>query len=164
MKKKYKRDYIENIINMLKDMGIFNLFQKYEICGSFRRKKEMIGDIDIVCILSEPHEFVLNFFNNCNIEIHKKPAGYQFDFNDIKIDIFVANEKDYWLNVLFWTGPHYFTINLRNKFYRNGFLLTPKMISSLKTKKRLTDYCLIKSEKEIFDLIKYNYVYPEDRY
>ena len=160
---KHSKEKIDNLLLKLKKMGLFEFFEKSSVCGSYRREKVAIGDLDIVMIPKQSKNMVA-FFKEHSIKYKRRYLGYQFHIDDVKIDLFNTSEKDYWLNVLMWTGPHYFTMNIRAKFYKKGYRLTTRMISSLKTKISLTDTILIKSEKELFDFIKIPYVEPKDRF
>lgn len=158
--KKHKREKIDITIDNLKLLGLFDIFEKYELCGSYRRKKDMIGDLDIVAICDV--NLLEEFAKDNNILLKTSPFGKNFLLEDVQVDIFFANKNNFYLNVLFWTGPYHSNTRLVAKYYSKGYRLTQKMISSLSSKIKLTDKFYF-DEERIFSFIGEDYVPPEKR-
>ena len=158
--KKYTREKIIEIIDSIRLMGLFDIFEKYEICGSYRRNKDLIGDLDIVAICDV--NLFEKFAKDNNILIKATPFGKKFLIDDVKVDIFFANKNNFYLNVLFWTGPYHSNSRLVAMYYAKGYRLTQKMISSLGSKIKLTDKFYF-DEQSIFSFIGEDYVPPEKR-
>ena len=162
------KDLLERIPRkeMLKHQKILNLSKdKGEIVGSFRRKEESSGDIDIMLNMNSKE-----FEDFTNSLIKKKYIRYILAKGDKKmlaickindgskyrrIDLIRNSPEEYPYMKLYFSGPKEFNIVFRNHCLKLGLSLnehsfTPK-VKGLKT------------EKDIFEYVGLQYVYPENR-
>jgi DNA polymerase beta len=137
----------------------------YEFVGSYRRKLKTFGDIDI--IIKENKNFDLNNFIDNLIKkkyIIEKLAVGKHKFMGIckiekisrRIDILIAPENEYSFSLLYFTGSYVFNIMMRKYAKNIGLTLNEHGFN----KKINIDF---KTEKDIFDYLKLEYVKPENR-
>jgi DNA polymerase/3'-5' exonuclease PolX len=139
--------------------------ERIEIAGSLRRKKDEIGDIEIVAI-PKPFEIgllqsgiakVVNQWEKVKGELPCKytqrilPSG-------IKLDLFFAEEGNWGLIYAIRTGSAEFSrYVLANGWVRNGFNSSGGYL--FKYDKKFE----VREEKDLFNLIGIHYVEPENR-
>ena len=141
------------------------------ICGSYRRQKQTVGDIDF--IITYPYSSKKNYFRNIldilknkgfiiesltGEDVKSKFMGI-FKFNGVigRIDIRYIDYESYYYALLYFTGNKDFNRNMRMVAISHGY--------------RLNEYGLykgsksfkVKSEKEIFDLLGLEYLQPQNR-
>ena len=177
--KKIPRNEINNIKLFLNNFLLKTINKNifFEICGSYRRGSLESNDIDI--LISDPTiksgvnkellkyivdklihiKFIIDslttkgntkFMGVCKLE------NYQIAR---RIDIRVVSYQSYYTSLIYFTGSKNFNIHLRNKLLQKNYSLNEYFLTDLNdnTKK------ILKSEKEIFDILKIDYVKPEDR-
>ena len=158
----------------------YNKFQKiiknidndliFEFCGSFRRKCETSGDIDILIT----HEINKNYLSNIvkilteqkllidhltSTKGGKKYMGVlMLDF-PCRIDIRFVEYDEYYTSLLYFTGSRDFNIKMRKKALTLGYTLNEYFL------KNNNDNTIfeIHSEKDIFDFLELEYVEPFER-
>jgi DNA polymerase beta len=168
------KDIIETTIKRIDSKLIF------EICGSYRRGLAQSGDIDI--LVSHPNHLVniseQKFLEKIVKELTKKKfiignltskGNTKFmgvcKINDDsssyarRIDIRVIDYSAYYTSLLYFTGSKNFNLYLRNKALENNYTLNEYSLTELTTNKSY----LLKSEEEIFDILKIPYLSPKDR-
>ncbi len=159
--------------------GIYKSLEEYTslnitIAGSYRRKKDYSSDIDSIIILEE----ILNKYNN--IETFKKhlfsnvnyietlSSGnkkisilFKSPFSGIirQIDFIIVLKKEYYSALIYFTGSKQFNEQIRSILKKRGYSLNEYYLLNTRTKEKY----YLKSEKEIFDLLKMNYLKPENR-
>ena len=147
----------ENCVAILKP-----LCERIEIAGSIRRRRPIVGDIEIVCIPrgKEMYSFVETV--NKWYKLKGEPTGKytrRLLPEGIKLDLFIANRDNWGLIFAIRTGNAKFShevlaIGWKKKGFesRNGILFKPDATK-----------IFIREEKELFDLIGIPYVVPEMR-
>lgn len=162
-----------------------NLSEKLKItvCGSYRRKLESCGDIDVLLthddyVLDEDTEssdLLLDFVNHLKsrnflvgdltkdgrtkymgVCKYKSPIGRRIDIRFISLN-------SYPCALLYFTGSGLFNKIMRNKANEEGFTLNEYGIYKLNNDGTKGEQIIVKTEKDIFDLINYPYVEPEQR-
>lgn len=97
--------------------------QKYKICGSIRRRKDSVGDIDIVAILFNREALENSIEEIAQKVLLKGERKYRFIVRGIQIDLVVADEKSYEPSILYLTGSKWFNVRCRAKAKKMGYLL-----------------------------------------
>lgn len=133
------------------------------VCGSYRREKSMIGDIDL-CISTEDKALLNKLRTRLEKEGWKVTVGgdkklsFIIDENNMTpCDIYVTSPKEYWYNVLYLTGSKEFNIRMRGIAKKLGYTLNQYSLFKGKNEH------IVHSEQEIFDLLGMKYVYPKNR-
>tara|TARA_B100000035_G_scaffold161934_1_gene137941 strand:- start:1632 stop:2177 length:546 start_codon:yes stop_codon:yes gene_type:complete len=150
-----KREEIELIVKKLNDLGFSSHCEKYDVCGSYRRKQPVSSDIDIVLL---PKESYYDWIKNVDCE---KRYGYFCDsllIDGVQIDFFPANIHNYYCQVMMWTGSATFNTYIKSAFLDKGIFFSTYGIYV--NEKLVTG---IKSEKDIFNIIGHKYIPPEGR-
>ncbi len=145
---------------------------EFDMVGSYRRKKSDLGDIDI--LIKDENDFNLKDFiiklNESNYIIENLANGKKkfmgickLDEKSVgrRIDILLCDKKHYYFTLLYFTGSYEFNIKMRRKALEQGYSLSEYGFTEVSTNK-LKEFN-IKSEKDIFQIIKMDYVKPEDR-
>ncbi|MFW6127910.1 MAG: DNA polymerase/3'-5' exonuclease PolX [Halobacteriota archaeon] len=133
---------------------------KIEIAGSLRRKKETIGDIDILVVSSTP-ERVMRTFTHMNnvvkvIEKGVQSSSVRLD-SGIQVDLRVVENKSFGSALQYFTGSKDHNIALRKVSIRKGY--------------KLNEYGLFKgdnwisgeTEEEVYETLGLQWIPPEMR-
>jgi len=152
------REEADAVIEILREALFFNLCEKFEVCGSYRRNKNDIGDLDIVFIPRNIGEFEA-WFSKLPYEKKQSPRGYFLSINGIQVDFFPANEDTYGVQVLNFTGPAGFSIFLSGWAAIYGLKYTKYKILNNEGK----NIAAGKTEEEVFEILNLDWVPPENR-
>ena len=150
-----------------KNLKKFNLI--YDFVGSFRRGNKTMGDIDI--LIMNNNKFNLKNFIKELIElryIKEILALGKVKFSGIvrldggifrRLDILICPENEYYYSLLYFTGSAEFNIGFRN-YVKQNFNISLSEHGIKDNKIRIP---LMKSEKDIFDLLGMEYITPDKR-
>lgn len=161
-KKIIQRDTISQINSYIKKK--FSEYSEFLICGSYIRKQPFSNDIDIIVnenIKKEFIEYVSKFFNDTKLfEFYKlsktsKKQSIIYISSKIQIDFIFFNKNNFPFMQLYFTGSKNFNIQMRLLAKHKGYKLTQYNLENYKKS--------IKSEKDIFDALKVNYIEPSKR-
>jgi DNA polymerase/3'-5' exonuclease PolX len=157
---------------------------KYIFTGSYRRKKESSGDIDILVYIKDinnDEKYAENIFSNIVnkmaktnyiIEILAKGKKKLMGICKLphlnyyrRIDMIYTNLKHYPFALLYFTGSGKFNIDLRNSAIEQGYSLNEYSLTNLKSNEeiKMKNGNYFKSEKDIFNFLGYKYIEPENR-
>ncbi len=180
--KKIPRDEIDTISEIIKQY--FNKIDEniiITVCGSYRRGCSYSKDVDI--LISHPNIITQEDVKNKGIQTLKMVIDQLKYYNiliddltthgDIKymgiyklndnparrIDLQYIPYESYYFALLYFTGSGEFNKVMRGIASDRGFRLNEFSLYYKKTNKKVKDY-IINSEKEIFDLLRINYVEP----
>ena len=161
------REEIDNIKKLLKKNIKNSIF---DICGSYRRELPQSGDIDV--LIEEGADTLQNIVNRL------KEIGFIKDSLTLKgdtkymgvckldgynvarrIDIRMIPKESYFTSLLYFTGNKNFNIYLRNVALKNNYSLNEYALMNSIT----GEHILLKSENEIFDILKIPYLIPSER-
>ncbi|MFP4559101.1 MAG: DNA polymerase/3'-5' exonuclease PolX [Archaeoglobaceae archaeon] len=133
---------------------------KIEIAGSLRRKKETIGDIDILAVSSTPERVMRTFTHMSNvakvIEKGVQSSSVRLD-SGIQVDLRVVENKSFGSALQYFTGSKDHNIALRKVSIRKGY--------------KLNEYGLFKgdnwvsgeTEEEVYETLGLQWIPPEMR-
>jgi len=155
----YALDIAEEIKNRLKKLKQVN---KIEVAGSLRRKKETIGDIDILITSKNPAK-VMDFFTEMQDIQDILAKGHTKSMVRLKeglqADVRVIAEKSYGAALLYFTGSKQHNIDLRKIAIKKGMKLSEYGLFNKKTNKMLAG----KTEQECYKKLGLKYIEPEIR-
>jgi len=145
------------------------------ICGSYRRLKQKMGDIDMIITHPNPNKkinylhlfitklkennFIIESFNSD--EVKTKYMGickWKDESKFIRIDIRYIPYKSYYYALLYFTGSKDFNRKMRLIAISNGYKLNEYGLYNSNNKSFRVD-----SEKDIFDLLQLDYITPNKR-
>jgi len=135
---------------------------KIEICGSIRRMKETIGDIDILVTSNNPNE-VMDYFTNMEIvkEIINKgdtkstiitPEG-------IQIDVRVVEPISFGAAVQYFTGSKQHNVKIRELAIKKGLKVNEYGVFKIDNEKRVCG----EKEEEVYNILELPLIPPEMR-
>lgn len=135
---------------------------KIEALGSFRRRKDMIGDIDFL-VISLNSEKTMEYFRNYS-QVDKVLGSGDTKSSvwlksKIQADIRVVPENSWGAASQYFTGNKDHNVKLRNIAISKGYKLSEYSLSDRKTNEIIES----KSEKHIYEKIGLEYVIPELR-
>jgi DNA polymerase (family 10) len=146
------------------------------IVGSYRRKKPIVRDIDILFISKEKND-IQDYLSYLKKKFYNKIwiyANGEFKISTIiqpyrnnpdlkyKADIFICTKDNYYSTLLYSTGSKDHNIKMRAIARRKGYLLNQDGIFDLKTKKKINKS--EDGEKKLFEILGMNYVAPDKRF
>lgn len=134
-----------------------------DIAGSLRRRKEVIGDIDILAAAKTPGPVMKAFTSHPDVEeiLAKGETKSSVRLKaGISCDLRVIAEKEYPFALAYFTGSKEHNVALRTLSKTFGWSLNEYDFSPLK-KGRKTPKC--SSEEDIYRALKLAYVPPEMR-
>lgn len=162
-----------------KELSKFSKNVELEICGSYRRKAETSGDIDVLFYSNnenEHHEFLPTFLEHLNtieflvdhltsMDSETKYMGMcKYKNNPVRrIDIRYIPKNSLGAAKLYFTGSGDFNKNMRTYANTLGFTINEYGIYKLKPDKTKGLKIKTNTEEDIFKVLKLDYVEPENR-
>jgi DNA polymerase (family 10) len=151
-----------NILNaIVKIPGVI----KATVAGSIRRKKETIGDIDIVIVAAQKNwkkiinKFIkLPFVREVKASGETKTSVIIKDYN-MQVDIRIVHDFEYGAALFYFTGSKEHNIKLRTLAKQHGWKINEYGVFEEKTGKRLAG----ETEQQIYDLFGLPFIPPEKR-
>ncbi|MEF8879494.1 MAG: DNA polymerase/3'-5' exonuclease PolX [Candidatus Thermoplasmatota archaeon] len=133
---------------------------KIEIAGSLRRKKETIGDVDILAVTSNAKD-VMNFFTSLD-KVKKVMAKGETKssvrlYGGIQVDLRIVKEESFGSALQYFTGSKDHNIEIRKIAQKNNFKLNEYGL--FKNDKQIAG----ETEEEIYETLGMNWVPPELR-
>jgi DNA polymerase (family 10) len=135
------------------------------IAGSLRRKKETIGDIDILCTTSvSPRKKVIEKIKTLPFIQRISEAGttrMHLELHDspLEVDIRIVTPDQLGAALLYFTGSKEHNIQLRTMAKQKGWKINEYGVFDERTGKRIAG----KTENEIYQLMGYPFIPPERR-
>ncbi|MBP7088109.1 MAG: DNA polymerase/3'-5' exonuclease PolX [Candidatus Omnitrophica bacterium] len=149
----------------IEKMGKIKEVEKITAAGSLRRKKETIGDIDILASSSKPNK-VMDSFVKLSLVSKVLAKGSTkssvIGQDNIQVDLRVVNKNSFGSALLYLTGSKDFNIKLRHLALKRGYKINEYGVFPLKGKNK--EKALAgKTEESIFSLMGMQYITPELR-
>lgn len=171
---------ISTIDNFLKkELLKFSKNVELEICGSYRRKAETSGDIDVLFYSNnenEHHEFLPTFLKHLNeidflvdhltsLDSETKYMGMcKYKNNPVRrIDIRYIPKNSLGAAKLYFTGSGDFNKNMRSYANSLGYTINEYGIYKLKADKSKGVKIKTRTEEDIFKVLNLEYVEPDNR-
>lgn len=147
--------------------GIKNMpgVQKAELAGSLRRRKETIGDIDIVVQAEAKHrKKIVSLFTSLP-QVDKilargtTKASVVLKKGNVQVDIRLVHDYEYGAAMLYFTGSKEHNIKLRTIARNRGLKINEYGIFDATTNNRLSGA----TEEEMYRFLNLKYIPPEQR-
>jgi len=133
---------------------------KVTIAGSYRRRKETVGDLDILVVSKKPESIMEFFVNQQEVDrvLAKGPTKSSIRLhNGIDVDLRVVPAESYGAALAYFTGSKAHNVRMREIAQRKGMKLNEYGLT--KGKKTVAG----KTEEEIYKALGLHYVEPEMR-
>ena len=148
--------------------------RKISACGSLRRMRETVGDIDILAVSAYPDKIIDAFLRLPNIKDVSAKGLTKTSVitkDGIKIDLRIVEEKSFGAAMIYFTGSKNFNIKLRQlaikknlKINEYGVFKVPSVGGpALGAKDNKENYLRGKSEEEVFTSLGLQFIEPELR-
>lgn len=158
-------DIEPDVTQLLETLRNINGVEKAEAAGSFRRRKETVGDIDILLAVQQPTE---NLAADIAEAIKKLPivervvaAGktrIAFDLRSkLRVDIRIVDLRQWGSALLYFTGSKEHNIALRRRAIEMNMKLNEYAL--MKNDKSIAS----KEEKDIYTALKLPFIEPQNR-
>jgi len=148
---------VEEVKEKLKNL---EQVKKVDVCGSVRRKKATIGDIDFLVLTDNPEpvmEFFVSMPNVVKVWGKGKTKSSIRTEQDFDIDLRVIPKKSYGAALQYFTGSKDHNIKTRKIAINKGLKLSEYGV--FKKEKRIAG----KTEKEVYNAIGLPFIEPELR-
>ena len=154
--KRYLRKEVEDA---LRDVLSTASGLPYAMCGSYRRERPDVGDVDILIIQYDIPIWKKKFTDAGATVINEGPKSVDLIYKGIPVNLRSVEGQDQWgAGLLFLTGPQAFNIWMRSEAKKQGYKLNQYGLWFGET-------LVVKSvfEKDIFKQLNMPYIEPEDR-
>ena len=153
-----KKDYIDQCREIV----------KYEACGSYRRLKDWVADIDFLLIMQGSSDVLYNHIASISeghtvVAKGEKYMSILVKGTTFKVDFKVIPEESWVFGVLHYTGSASSNISLRAAASRKGWKLNEYGLYYKETGKPVRSLNTFVTEKDIFDILGEKYKAPQDR-
>ena len=135
--------------------------------GSYRRGKSASGDIDIITTKDIDKTFKeLNYNNSAVVYKHGEDIiSFLFNINSddktyVQVDLFHVSPNDLIPMLTYATGPKKFNVRMRGIAKRMGYKLNQKGLYYRDSTELVKKF---KTEKDLFNILKMDYLEPKDR-
>jgi len=142
---------------------------KAMVAGSVRRKKETIGDIDILAVSKKP-EKVMDYFIGLPFVAHVYAKGRTKTMvklkNGLDADLRVIPKESFGAALNYFTGSKSHNIALREIAVKKGWKLNEYGLfgaSGSRTSVRKSDFLAGRTEEELYKKLGLRYIEPETR-
>lgn len=153
----FEMGYIREIENRLKKL---KEVEKIVIAGSVRRRKETIGDVDILIVSKNPR-LVMDYFVNMSdvvyVYAHGETKSAVKMRNGLDIDLRIIPKQSYGAALNYFTGSKEHNVALREIAVKKGYKLNEYGL--FKGRKRIAG----ETEEEIYKALGMDYIEPEIR-
>jgi DNA polymerase (family X) len=150
-------DLISGFYDYLKNS---KLTKKLEIAGSYRRRKETVGDVDILATSSKASKLMNHFtrFEEVKEILAKGETKSSVVLHSgLQVDLRVVSSGSFGAAMLYFTGSKPFNIKLRKIAVKKDWKINEYGI--YRGKKKIAG----KTEKEVFKKLELKYIEPELR-
>ncbi len=149
----------EELVNQLRQAkGIGRI----EVAGSVRRRKETIGDIDILMTAKDPKPVMERFVHLLDVKrvLAQGPTKSAVLLkNNLQVDCRVLEEKSYGAALNYFTGSKEHNVALREIAIKKGYKLSEYGLFNRKTNKSIGG----RTEEEVYQKLGLRYIPPELR-
>ena len=136
--------------------------EKIDIAGSLRRKKETIGDLDILTSSEFPDEVMDYFVKYPSVQrvLLKGNTKTSVLLNDgLQVDLRVVKKESYGSALQYFTGSKEHNVKMRSIAIKKGFKLNEYGLFD----KNTDEYVVGNTEEELYNTLGLSYIEPELR-
>jgi len=179
----YKELFVTNFRETILENNELEENHKFEIVGSYRRKAESSGDIDLICTSYNNNKQVfVKFIEKLHskkilLEILSSGETKSLTIGKLltnakaiprRLDFLYAPLEEYPFTLLYFTGSKEFNTAMRQHALNVNLTLSEhgfyKVTHTTKVKQEKIQNVLFKTEKDIFDFLCMEYIEPQDRH
>ncbi len=138
------------------------LASRIAAAGSLRRRKETIGDLDIIVASSDPSAVMERFVSHPEVSIVYSKGETKSSVmlkSGLQVDLRVVEERSYGAALLYFTGSKDHNVELRNLAIARGMRLNEYALSRRDNDEPVAG----SSEEEVYSALGLEYIPPELR-
>jgi DNA polymerase (family 10) len=162
-----RRDVAEERVEpLLSFLRSLDKVGRVEAAGSYRRKKETVGDLDVLAISDAGQEVISKFVEYEDVEevISQGETRSTVVFKSgLHVDIRVVKERSYGAALLYFTGSKQHNITLRNMALEKGLKINEYGVWDTTGESPEQDRIAGETEEEIYGLFDLPWIPPELR-
>lgn len=142
-------------------LGKLKEVNKVEIAGSLRRRRETIGDVDILATSTNPSKVMDIFTSMDDIDrvLAKGKTKSTIQMDKIQVDLRIVDDNKFGSALMYFTGSQQHNIALRRIAIKKGLKLSEYGVFNKKSNKLLAS----KTEIECYKKLGLAYIDPELR-
>ncbi len=149
--------------SIIKELNALKGMNEVEVAGSIRRRRETVGDIDILAIASDPEPLMNKFVNLKEVEriLSHGTTRSSVILKDthIQVDLRVLDKKNFGASLLYFTGSKDHNIKLREIAIKKGLKLNEYGLFNMKNNQNEAGT----TEQEIYEVLDMQFIPPEIR-
>lgn len=149
----------ETIVDFLKKNSPI---ERVQICGSIRRMKETVGDIDIL-VTSKESEKVMKTFTEVpmlkDVLVSGETKTSILTNEDLQVDLRVVEPLSFGAAIQYFTGSKQHNIKLRELAIKKGYKINEYGVFEVKSGKKVGG----EREEDVYDLLGLPWIPPEMR-
>jgi len=136
--------------------------KRINTAGSIRRRKETIGDIDILTISSNSKKVMNTFINLPQVErvlVSGETKSSIITYDDIHVDLRVVEPESYGSALAYFTGSKAHNIRIREIAMKKGLKINEYGVFDEKNNKKIAG----ENEEDIYQVLDLPFIVPELR-
>ncbi len=136
--------------------------QQISLAGSIRRRKETVGDVDILAASAEPEKIMAAFCEMPEIDriLGRGPTKSSIVLiSGVQVDLRVVDNDQYWTALQYFTGSKAHNIAMRRRALDRNWKLNEYGVTSLSDGKLLHG----QNEQDLYRMLDLPYIEPEMR-
>ncbi len=136
--------------------------EKIQVCGSIRRMKEKIGDIDILATSEKPEEVMARFIEVPMIKdiVVKGETKTSILTNEgLQVDLRVVEPSSFGAAIQYFTGSKQHNIKLRELAIKSGYKINEYGVFEVKTERKIGG----EKEEDVYNALGLPWIPPEMR-
>ena len=148
--------------NIVQQLSVLPATRQISLAGSLRRRKETIGDVDLLATSPEPGKVMDVFCSLTSVDrvlVHGPTRSSVVLATGLQVDLRVVKEDQYGAALQYFTGSKDHNIALRRLALERNWKLNEYGLSDLSTGERIAG----KSEEEVYRLLGLPFIEPELR-
>ncbi|MDD3819119.1 MAG: DNA polymerase/3'-5' exonuclease PolX [Actinomycetota bacterium] len=149
----------EEIVGEFKPLGEVD---RISIAGSIRRRRDTIGDIDILIASKNPEKIMNKFIHLSQVKevlAEGLTKSAILTHQDIQVDLRVVAPDSFGAALLYFTGSQAHNVHLREIAVRMGLKINEYGVFQVKDDKKIAG----EEEEEIYRILELPYIMPELR-
>ena len=148
--------------DMVELLGALPGVRHIQYCGSLRRFRDTIGDVDILVASNDPGPIMAAFVSQTGVEEvigRGETKSSILTTWGLQVDLRVVAPSEFGAATLHFTGSKTHNIQLRQRAIERGWILNEYALADVETEEVVAS----RTEKAIYDALELQYIPPEIR-
>ncbi|MFW5929658.1 MAG: DNA polymerase/3'-5' exonuclease PolX [Halobacteriota archaeon] len=128
-----------------------------ELAGSYRRRRETVGDLDVVCVAGDREAVVEGVAEAASEVLQRGETKSSYRFDDVRLDLHLVEADEFGSALQYFTGSKQHNVELRNHAISLGYKLNEYGVWD--GDERIAS----ETEEDVYAALDLSYVEPELR-